>query len=419
MRGKPTSTAVARKTAAAEKPPVSVSAALPMVYSRILHEVLALPTAPFAEHHVIEYVQRFCRVRKNVQLTTDRAGNLLVRVRIGSRTVKRPVCITAHLDHPGFVAERMIGRGRLRAFWRGGVPPEYFVGSRVRFYDDGRWIPGRIASVKTALNEDRELVDTADILLSRPEAVSKRAAKNGRRRAAVVDVPAGSVGMWDFPDPQIRGDRIYARACDDLGGAAAMLCAIDELVRAGEFCDAYFLFTRAEEVGFVGAIAACRLKTIPRRCFVVAMETSSERPNARIGDGPILRVGDRASTFHHPATAYCHRIARELEKAGGFRYQRKLMDGGTCESSAYCRLGYEATGICVALGNYHNVDAKRKRLGPEYISVSDFTDVVRWFTELARAPHPYTGGDDLLDGRLKSLEQNYRKLLLGSVRQPK
>ena len=169
--------------------------------------------------------------------------------------------------------------------------------------------------------------------------------------------------MWDFGGPTVRGNRIHARACDDLAGAAAMLCAMDELARKRESCDAYFLFSRAEEVGFIGAIAACRLKTIPQKCFVVAMETSSERADAKMGDGPILRVGDRATTFTHEATAHCHRIARELERSDRrFKYQRKLMDGGTCESSAYCRLGYEATGLCVALGNYHNVDVKRRKL---------------------------------------------------------
>ena len=82
-----------------------------------------------------------------------------------------------------------------------------------------------------------------------------------------------------------------------------MLCAIHELARGRRSCDAYFLFTRAEEVGFVGALAAARLKTIPQRCFVVAMETSTQLPHAKMGDGPILRVGDRASTFTSSATA--------------------------------------------------------------------------------------------------------------------
>jgi endoglucanase len=195
-----------------------------------------------------------------------------------------------------------------------------------------------------------------------------------------------------------------------------MLCAIDELSRSRAACEAYFLFTRAEEVGFIGAMAAARLGTIPRQCFVVAMETSSERPFAKIGDGPILRVGDKATTFTHEVTAHVQRVAEELVKKGGFVYQRKLMDGGTCESSAYCRLGYEGTGMCVALGNYHNVDATKKKLAPEYVSVPDLENVVKWFAELARTPYAYRGRDEVLDSRLKTLERDYARLLRDTVR---
>jgi endoglucanase len=225
--------------------------------------------------------------------------------------------------------------------------------------------------------------------------------------------------MWDFPDPTVRGTRIYARACDDLAGAAALLCTIDELTRRRYSCDAYFLFTRAEEVGFIGAIAAARLKTIPPKCFVVAMETSAQRRDAWIGGGPILRVGDLASTYTPEVTAHCHRMARDLAAADrSFRYQRKLMDGGTCESSAFCALGYKATGVCLALGNYHNVNTARKKLGPEYIDLNDFDNVVKWFVELARAPRPYTGRDEALRSQLRELERSYKTLLRSSRRRP-
>ncbi len=361
--------------------------------SKLLHDMLSLPTAPFAEHKVIAYIEAFCRKRPSVTMTRDPAGNILVHVRLGRRKVARPVCITAHLDHPGFVADRMIARRRLQAFWRGGVPKEYFVKSRVRFDVDGRWVKGTVESIDTVVRDGQERVSKA--VLSVP-----------------VDIPKGSVGMWDFPDPVIRGRRIHARACDDLAGAAAMICAIEELCRTGADCDSYFLFTRAEEVGFVGAIAATQLKTIPAKCYVVAMETSSERPFAKMGDGPILRVGDKASTFTHAVTAHCHRIARDLALGDRtFKFQRKLMDGGTCESSAYCALGREATGLCIALGNYHNVDARKKKLGPEYVDLDDFVRVVQWFVELARAPRPYTGRDESLDDQLAKLEKRYEKLL--------
>ena len=354
---------------------------------------MSLPTAPFAEHYVAEYIERFCGGRKAVTLSRDSAGNILIRVRQGKRRVVRPVCITAHLDHPGFVADGMRPKGRLRAFWRGGVPREYFVGARVRFYVEGAWMRGRIRSVKTFLRDRVRRVDTASIEVSRP-------------------VPQGAIGMWDLPEPKVRGRRIHARSCDDGAGVAAILCCIDELIRSRKSCDAYFLMTRAEEVGFAGAIAAARLKTIPRRCFVVAMETSKELPHARMGDGPILRVGDRLSAFTPEATAYCHRLARELErKHPRFRYQRKLMDGGACESTAFCTLGYEATGLCLALGNHHNVDLKRKRLAPEYIDLRDFDNVVTWFVHLSRASPPYTGRDEPLRSKIAELGRTHRRML--------
>lgn len=371
-----------------------------MMNRKILHEMLSIPTAPFAEHFVIDYIEEFCARRKAVSLSRDRAGNVMVRVRKGKRRIRRPVCITAHLDHPGFIADRMMTKEKLRAFWRGGVPPQYFVGTGVRFWVDGAWTRGRVRSIKQVTRAGRRRVDTAVIDVKRA-------------------IPKGGIGMWDLPEPKVRGTRIHARGCDDIAGAAAMICCIDKLGRQRSSCDAYFLFTRAEEVGFVGAMAAARLRTIPKRCFVVAMETSSELPHARMGDGPILRVGDRASAFTPAVTAYCHRIARELEREkSGFRYQRRLMDGGTCESSAYCVRGYEATGLCLALGNYHNIDAKRKKIGPEYIDLNDFDNVVHWFVELARSPRPYTARDEALQRQIDELEKSYKSLLKASRDHP-
>ncbi len=372
----------------------------PSIRRKILLDTLSLPTAPFAEHHAVEFLEEFCARRTGLTVSSDTEGNMLVRVRRGTRRVARPVCLTAHLDHPGFVAQSMASKGRVRAAWRGGVPKEYFVGSGVRFYLDGGWVRGRVRSIKTKRLNDQDRVETA--LIDVPRAI-----------------PRGTLAMWDFGDPVIRGSRVYARACDDLAGVAAMLCAIDELSRGRASCDGYFLFTRAEEVGFIGAMAACRLKTVPSKCYIVAMETSSELPHARMGEGPILRVGDRATTFTSEVTAHCHAIARDLEKAdSSFRYQRKLMDGGTCESSAYCTLGYDATGLCVALGNYHNVNAKRGKLGPEYIDLDDFDNVVKWFVELARAPRPYTGKDELLREKLRDLTKTYQPLLRASRKKP-
>lgn len=367
-----------------------------VLHQRLLMELLSLPTAPFAEHDVLDFIERFCRERRVTEISRDKVGNLLVHLRGRGRSVRRPVCITAHTDHPGFTAISQ-KRSRLRAQWHGGVPEEYFRGAKVRFRVGDQWVRAVVAKFTMAERAGRKRVDVVEM-------------------DTKAEVPSGSIGMWDLPDPQIRGTRVHARACDDLVGVGAMLCCIDELQRRRLAAEAYFLFTRAEEVGFAGAIAAARLGTIPSRCYVVAMEASSERKEAPIGEGPILRVGDRATAFSPAATAYVYRVARDLAAADKqFVYQRKLMDGGTCESSAYCTLGYEATGLCVALGNYHNVDVKRRRIAPEYIDLRDFENVVRWFVELACAPHPYTGRDEVMLAQLNDLEKTYAPMLRRSV----
>jgi len=362
-------------------------------HRRIVLEMLSLPTAPFVEGAVVAYLEAFCASRPGLKWERDRAGNVLVHLRRGRRRIQRPVCLTAHLDHPGFIAEEMTGPQRLRAIWRGGVRPEYFVGSRVRFHAEQRWIRGTVRSIKTYVENRIKRVSSAVIDVSAP-------------------VPAGAPGMWDFPDATITARHIRSRACDDLAGAAAMVCCMEEMTRRRLDGEAYFLFTRAEEVGFVGAIAASRAETIPQQCCVVAVETSSELPSAPIGAGPILRVGDKATVFHAGATAYCGAVATDLAASDRrFTFQRKLMDGGTCESSAYCQFGYEATGLCLALGNYHNMNQKRQRTAPEYVGLGDFASLVKWFVELARARRPYTGQDKDLLAKLARIEKQHRTVL--------
>lgn len=358
-----------------------------------LKQVLALPTAPFAEREVIAFVRRFCDEHGIDPPKTDAAGNLLVRVRRGKPKTKHPICLTAHMDHPGFVVTGKATDGLTRAAWRGGVKPDYFPGARVRFWDDSRWIKAKIVSVRHKGKGPLRIVRDVTVDTNKP-------------------LPAGTIGMWDLPDPMVRGRRIHARACDDLAGLAGMLCCVAELQASRANMDAYFLFTRAEEVGFVGALAACRNRTIPARCVVVAVENSSEIPGVSMGDGPILRVGDKAQIFSPQVTSHCRFVADQLARHDkSFKFQRKLMDGGTCESTAYCHHGYDATGICIALGNYHNMDRAKKRIAAEYIHLDDFDNLVTWFVALCKLGGDLNASGDMMTKRLSGLETQYAALL--------
>ena len=55
--------------------------------------------------------------------------------------------------------------------------------------------------------------------------------------------------------------------------------------------------------------------------------------------------------------------------------QRCLMDGGSCEATAFVGFGFRAGGLCLPLGNYHNI-GPGQRPRAEYVSVSDLEQLV-------------------------------------------
>lgn len=362
-------------------------------HRKLLTNLLALPTSPLNEHHMIAYIRDWAARRPKIALTSDAYGNLKAELRIGPKRDAQPLVFSAHMDHPGFEALSTSRTGKLDAAWRGWVMPEYFKGAGVRFHSEGRWVRGTITSFTTFIDRGRKRVDRVKVDVSRP-------------------VAPGSIGMWDLPDPLIRNHRIRARACDDVAGAASILAALDELHRRDKPVHVMATFTRAEEVGFTGAIAGCKSGLYPKKARIVAVECSSVLPGVIMGGGPILRVGDASAIFSPGLTAWCGEVARDLTKSKTkFTFQRKLMDGGTCESAAFFELGYNATGLCLPLGNYHNMDRDHRRIAPEYIDLNDFEMLVKWFVGLATTDRRPTTGNAVLAGQLEQLHKQWSPLL--------
>jgi len=383
---------------------------------RILKQMVDLPTAPFVETHVVRYIEDFVAARPQLRLRRDRFGNLMVKYtpKRPAKKLGRPVLFAAHMDHPGFIARRMIDGRHVEAEWHGGVKWPYFRNAKVKFHVDGAWVPGRIVAANRPPTRKNA---------KRLTAAAKKAAALAPPKTIVAKVGGviapGSPGMWDLPDATIRDNRLHARVCDDIAALAGIICMLDEICRNGGRAPTYAFFTRAEEVGFAGALAAVADKTIPRRTLVVAVENSLAITGVGMGDGPVLRVGDRLSVFTPAVAAYCRVVADRLaEDDKTFKYQRKLMDGGACESTAYCHYGYDATGICLPLVNYHNMDTKTGRIAPEAIDVRDFRNLTQWFVALARSPATlkYDGSHPGLDAKLDGLLKQWRGRLVKTAK---
>lgn len=355
-----------------------------------LKQITMLPTAAGHEGRVIAWIDRWLAERSDIAVRRDDHGNIELSL-AGATATDAPVYFTAHLDHPAFVVDEVPSTTELVLGFRGGVMSDYFPGARVRVHVGDSFTLATITGEHNP--DDTEWSETDE----RPF----------KQYAATTDTPHGAtpgdIATWDLPAQQVIDDEfggiLHTDACDDLAAVAGALAAFDELrlmLAAGETVgDARVLFTRAEEIGFIGAIGAARDGFMPRNSRIIALENSRSFPESPIHGGPIVRVGDRVSVFSPELTAAVAKVAETI--SGGpatpkasqknsempkWRWQRKLMAGGACEASVFCAYGYTSTCVCLPLGNYHNMANLGEvqagtyqgtpRVGREHIGLDDY-----------------------------------------------
>ena len=228
----------------------------------------------------------------------------------------------------------------------------YFAGKSIIFHNEETPRPlGRAAITSTAFYRGSEA-----------------------RRHRRDDSAAATFAVWALPRAHCTKRLFISPACDDLAqvvhrARTAAAAGAEQARRPA--CTR--IFTRAEEVGFAGALAATEIE--PRRSTpmpTLSLETSNARGFARVEAGPVLRVGDRLSIFDSRITHWLETAFRDLQAAAARRrYQRLLMGGGTCEASVFQRAGLPTGALCVALNNYHNM-GPGKAIRAESISLRDW-----------------------------------------------
>lgn len=290
----------------------------------------------------------------------DRAGNIVAR--LSGRRARVPVVLVAHMDHPGFDVDRVEPDGKIRLRVLGGVGGQ-LNGRRVRFITrpDATGV-----IVKTAQTDAHGKITHVWARTSRP-------------------VPVSTYAMWDLPPCHRRGTKIFARAIDDVMGVAVMLEVLERLRKKKKAAfDLYACFTRAEEVGFVGAAALSRSGLIPKNAAVISIEMSRMLPRISVqGRGFVVRLGDRATVFDPGISQWMLETARSMQNSrADFRFQSAVLSGGVCEATLFNAMGYRSSGVALPLGNYHN-RTPRQGVGPEYIDTRDLNCLVDFLSELS------------------------------------
>jgi len=350
--------------------------------------IAACPTAPLHESHV-----RAClleRLKDLPHLTTrvDEFGNL--HASYEHQPERDPFRVVAHMDHPGFVVHRRDGLEELH--FTGGVDEPYFAGKGIVFYHEKTSKPlGRAVIESTSFSED------------------------AKRVALDRAIPAGATfAMWDLPRARCTKRLFLSPACDDLVQVATVLALLRRLALGSAKAGVHALFTRAEEIGFAGALAALKSKTPLAPMPTLSLETSKARGFARVDAGPVVRVGDRLSVFDSRITHWLETAFRDRQAARPeTTYQRLLMGGGTCEASVFHRAGWPAGALCVALNHYHNM-GPGSALRAESISLRDWQGLYDFLFFLATEAKSVSVADETVARRFAKLETRALKALGGS-----
>jgi len=318
-----------------------------------LKALLSLPTAPFREHYIIEHVVSVLS-KANVPFFKDPCGNIVIGVssvgqykKLVQRRSREPVRLfIAHMDHPGFHGVKWLKNRNLLVKWFGGSPVKYVSGAKVSVFGNcnNTCFSGKI--IKPKLVSKKWAIDSAEVRLD-PGQI-----EYGDRPRA-VDL----FGSFKFSKPvTIRGKRLYTNAVDDLCGVFVILQTAITSFKTQSKKEKPFLglLTRAEEVGFVGAVAHFDLGWLhkaQRSVVCISLEASRTLPGARLGKGPVVRTGDRRTVFSANELKVLSDLA---EKVLPGKHQKRIMDGGACEATAATVFGLPVIGISLPLGNYHN-----------------------------------------------------------------
>ncbi|MDX1953390.1 MAG: hypothetical protein SFY81_14520 [Verrucomicrobiota bacterium] len=346
----------------------------------IAERLMSQPAVAYHETGVRDTVLAICS-EHHLPIQEDRYGNLLVTYQKGTR--RRPLVLGAHMDHPGFELGKILRKNRFQGRFLGGVPRQFFKPG----------IP----------------------LLLFPGAIKGKLVQAGKKES-IFEIQAeqpctAKFAVWALKEFDTNGETIFGRACDDLIGVAAILATLITLKRERRSAHLIGAITRAEEIGFHGALALAKSAVLPKDCLIISLETSREMPPVRTGEGVIIRVGDRSSIFSSSGTRFIQEVASELQaRDKQFKYQAALMRGGTCEATAYQEYGFETAALCVALTNYHNCGPNEQIL-EESVSLGDSLSMVQLLCEISQSMPRSVKLSKKLNRRLEVLAKTALKQL--------
>ena len=267
----------------------------------------------------------------------DRLGNLICFKR-GNERPKKRIAFAAHADEVGMMVKHIEKDGTL-LFDAIGILPSALCAKRV-FVGKNR-IPGIIGSKPIHLlsKEQRgKNVSAGDLYID----IGADSAEN-----ALEHIKVGDAVSFYCDALSLSENIMKAKAIDDRAGCALLI----ELLKSELAYDAYFVFTRREELGTLGAVSAAN-EIKPDICVVCEATTASDicgtpdmKKVTKIGEGVAVPFMDGGTLYSRELYDVCTRLADEK----GIKWQTKTMIAGGTDARSFQREGHGCAVLGVAV----------------------------------------------------------------------
>lgn len=318
----------------------------------------SVPGASFQEQAVEAAIRKTFQ-GTGIKVRKDPSGNLVVR--LGPRSsVKPPLVWVAHMDHPALVIQEMTNQKNVFfAKPMGDIPVDQLKGKSLPLF---------------RLSKDKIItIGKAQVIKRQKGVVFLQTSAN----ASAGDFCRAWPGKLQIGKTWVQGPAI-----DDLAGCAGIISALLALRKEKLRQPVIGLFTRAEEVGLVGATDVAKRRNLPKDALIYSVEMSHHLPGATPGKGAVIRLGDASGLFDPSMIDAMVSQARLVQ--GQIPLQAALMSGGVCEASSFRSFGYKTAGLACPLVGYHNRGIKSSV--PEQIRVSDYLSLVAFIRVICTAP---------------------------------
>ncbi|WP_122465286.1 osmoprotectant NAGGN system M42 family peptidase [Brevundimonas lutea] len=319
-----------------------------------------------------EAVWMLCRELKALGLEFELTRRGAIRARLPGREAKPARAIVAHVDTLGAQVKAVKDTGRLELVPIGHWSSRFAEGARATVFSEGGAYRGTILPLKASGHTFNEEVDTQPVNWRQVE-LRIDAVTHSRTDTEKLGVDIGDIVAIDPQPESMDTGFIVSRHLDDKGGVAAMLAALECLIREDRTpeVDTYWLFTIAEEVG-LGASSVL----VPDVAAMVTVDNGTTAPGQNSSEfGVTIAMADQTGPFDWHLSRKLVQLARDHaipHQKDVFRYYRS-------DSASALEAGADIRTALVTFG----IDASH---GYERIHQSALVDVARLLIAYVESP---------------------------------